>query len=61
MLNTCILTQFKILQIFPFMLIDVIQLNKLMESLLLLQRLPISLCKVFKNFKNCFGREIYIV
>lgn len=34
MLNTYILIQFKILQIFSFMLIDVIKLNKLMEPTL---------------------------
>lgn len=34
MLNICIHTQFKILQIFPFMLINVIKLNKLMEPTL---------------------------
>lgn len=34
MLNTCIITQFKILQIFSFMLIDFLKLNKLMEPIL---------------------------
>lgn len=42
MLNTCILTQFKILQIFSFMLIDFIKLNKLVE--------PILTAATFPNF-----------